>query len=465
MADQTIPVNTTGHISATVTQGTPSYQFNWMVTDPDGLQTTLPNSAGPHSYLFSKVSVPGVNDYKISLTTIDSCPSGAKTATSTYIVTVTAAAPTLTSISLAGCSTSIPINGTCVITPTCRDQNNIQMTCPGLSWASSNSAIAQVNSGVVTGISAGSVNITASSGSVSSTIVITVQQSAPVLSSITLSGCSTSIGIGGTCNITYVCKDQFGIIMTCPVISWTSNNPAIAQVNAGIVTGVASGTATITASSGGVSSTLLVSVQSIAPVLSSITLSGCTTAIGINGTCNIGYVCKDQAGNIMTCPALAWTSNNPSVATVSSSGVVTGVSVGATNISASSGGVSSTIGVSVQEGAQVLGSIALTGCTSKIEVGKACIISYTCRDQSSLVMACPVLTWTSSNPAVAVVNKGIVTGIAPGLATISASSGGVSDNVPIEVVTALPVDNTVYYVAGGAALAAALIYFLTKGKR
>lgn len=81
--------------------------------------------------------------------------------------------PILTSIQL---GLSILVGGTKKLTVKCIDENNNPMTCPVLTWASSNISIATVSpTGVVKGISKGTVNITTSSSDIVSNIfVITV---------------------------------------------------------------------------------------------------------------------------------------------------------------------------------------------------------------------------------------------------------------------------------------------------
>jgi hypothetical protein len=86
------------------------------------------------------------------------------------------------------------------------------------------------------------------------------------------------------------------------------------------------------------------------PILTSISVLPTTASINVNtaqapsgNTQQLKSTCKDQNGNIMTCPILTWSTNSPSVATVDSSGLVTGISTGTANITASTGGKISNI--------------------------------------------------------------------------------------------------------------------------
>lgn len=79
-------------------------------------------------------------------------------------------------------------------------------------------------------------------------------------------------------------------------------------------------------------------------VLTSITISPLSASVNINGTISLTAICKDQNGNAMACSMLTWISSVPTKAMVSSSGsavgIVTGVAIGTTTITASVGAIS-----------------------------------------------------------------------------------------------------------------------------
>lgn len=70
------------------------------------------------------------------------------------------------------------------------------------------------------------------------------------------------------------------------------------------------------------------------PVLTTITISPASATVNVGKTVGLKAVCKDQNGNVMTCPKLVWSSDNNIVATVDGIGNVTGVTVGTANITA-----------------------------------------------------------------------------------------------------------------------------------
>ncbi|MGN0108262.1 MAG: Ig-like domain-containing protein, partial [Hominilimicola sp.] len=116
-------------------------------------------------------------------------------------------------------------------------------------------------------------------------------------------------------------------------ITWTSSDPSVATVSGGVVTGVNKGTATITAKTrdGGYTATCEVEVWSN-PV-TGVELSASLLNIGLEQSKRLTatVTAKDPEMDASD-PSVMWRSSNTSVATVSSDGVVTGVSSGLTTI-------------------------------------------------------------------------------------------------------------------------------------
>lgn len=168
--------------------------------------------------------------------------------------------------------------------------------------------------------------------------------SSPIFSSIAIVPTSANVSIGKTVQLTLTCKDQINNTITCPTIAWSSSDISIATVDSnGLVTGVSVGTANITASSGTITSNTSTIIVITTPVLTSITIAPTSANINIGATQQLTATCLDQNNNTITCPTLNWLSSNVSVATVSSSGIVTGVDTGTVNITVSSGTIMSNV--------------------------------------------------------------------------------------------------------------------------
>jgi len=132
-----------------------------------------------------------------------------------------------------------------------------------VSWSSSTTAVATIgaHSGTATGVSAGTTNITAQwNGVTSNTATLTVSNLALTSISITASGISRvgSPPVQLTAIATF--EDNTTQDMTSQV-TWSSQNPDIATVDSsGLVTAVMAGHATFTATAGGVTGTLVLTI-------------------------------------------------------------------------------------------------------------------------------------------------------------------------------------------------------------
>ena len=166
--------------------------------------------------------------------------------------------------------------------------NSTQNLTATATWTSSNSKEASISTGLATGSTAGTVTITASSGGVSSPGVRLTVTAAPVtLQSIVVTPSSATISAGETQQFTATgdYSDNSTQNLTASA-TWTSSNSKEASISAGLATGVAAGTATITASQGGLSSpgVSLVTTPPAAPSQSSGACSVMST--GQNSTLN-----------------------------------------------------------------------------------------------------------------------------------------------------------------------------------
>lgn len=136
---------------------------------------------------------------------------------------------------------------------------------------------------------------------------------------------------------------------------------------------------------------------------------------------------------------LTWESNKPSKATVDANGMVTGVAKATTvTITARAQGLSATASVKVEE-ALTLVSIEITpDPVPEIQVGDTQLLSATgtFSDASSRALGpADGLAWSSETPAVASIgtSTGLVTGVAPGSAIITAAVGSITDITTVKI--------------------------------
>jgi plastocyanin len=167
-----------------------------------------------------------------------------------------------------------------------------------------------------------------------------------------------------------------------------------------------------------------------------LTLSHTTASVAAGGTLQLSATPVNASGTAMSgLPAPTWTTSDAAVATVSGSGVVSGVGAGTATITASltAAGATRTAGVQVtvtRPAGATFASLALSPASGAVAAGSALPLTATPRDGSGQAMTgLPAATFTTSNASVASVSPaGIVTGVAAGTATITASltSGGVT---------------------------------------
>lgn len=149
----------------------------------------------------------------------------------------------------------------------------------------------------------------------------------------------------------------------------------------------------------------------------------------------------NQDGVDLPACAVTWSVNpDAGVATISESGVVTGVSVGGpvtVSASVSSKGkkvLTALASITVRQAA--VASVTLTPASSNLTIGATQQLAAELRDARGAVLTGRAITWSAGTPGVASVDaSGLVTGVFLGQgATISATSEGVTGSAVVDVV-------------------------------
>ena len=148
------------------------------------------------------------------------------------------------------------------------DASGNQVSGPTPVWSSSDSLIARVSgTGMMSGLRAGAVVVTATSAGVDGTASATVSAAAATVS---LTPASLTLAVGGTGTLQVSVHDAAGNVLTGHAVTWQSTNGGIAALSAMtntgvVVTGGAQGTATISATVDGVVGTASVTVSAAPP--------------------------------------------------------------------------------------------------------------------------------------------------------------------------------------------------------
>jgi uncharacterized protein YjdB len=327
-----------------------------------------------------------------------------------------------------------------------KDANGTIVTNRVVAWSSSNAAIASVSpTGVVTGVAPGTVTITATSEGKSGTTSVIVS-TAPV-GSVTVQPSPVSVIKGQTTTLVATVKDVNGTVVTDRVVTWAANGPNATVSQTGVVTGITVGSAVITVTSEGKSAQVNVTVTPV-PV-GTVTVTPSSASVGELQTTTLAVVVKDANGVVVTDRAVAWASSSPLVASVTQSGVVSGLVAGTTNITATSEGKVGSSAVTVT--LLPVATVSVTPSPLNTFVGSTSQMTATTKDALGNVVTGRTIAWTSSNSGVASVSSsGLVTGVASGTATITATSetksGTATVNVgpvPVATVTITPANPSV----------------------
>ena len=302
-------------------------------------------------------------------------------------------------------------------------------TVSGGTWSTSNALVATVSSsGVVTGVGAGTATITYSlafstggcSGSTATSTRTVTVTSAPVAG--TLSG-DQAICIGGGNSTT-----QLSVSGNSVSGVWSSTNTTVVSVNSsGLVTAVGPGTANIVYTVTGTGGC------GIATASRSVTVASFTAGVlnGNQSICSVGGG-SSQSPNVNTTTFAStvsggtWSTSNALVATVSSSGVVTGVGAGTATITYSlafsTGGCSGSTATSTRT--VTVTSAPVAGTISGNQ--SICLIGGSSQTQFSVSGNSQSGVWTSSNTAVATVSAtGLVSAVGPGTANVTYTVNGI----------------------------------------
>ena len=320
-----------------------------------------------------------------------------------------------------------------------KDANGNALAGRAVTWFTSSQSIATVNdSGTIVAVAPGTAVVSAVSEGVAGQAAMSITPPTPTpIANVTVIVSPSSVLIGQTAHATATLSDSTGKQIVDRTITWQSSNSSIATIaQSGDVTAVGPGTAMISASSDGktAGSALTVAVPPPIPV-ATVSVSPSTANLQVGAKVQLSAVTSDANNNVLTGRTVTWTSGNASLATVSSSGLVTAVAAGNVNISASSEGQMGSASVAISAPAPIpVATVSVSPTTSTLQIAGTAQLSAVTRDANNNVLTGRVVTWSSANSAVATVSaSGLVTAIAAGNTSIAAVSEGISGTSAITV--------------------------------
>ncbi len=193
-----------------------------------------------------------------------------------------------------------------------------------------------------------------------SQVTITGGSTVPV-ATVTVSPATASVAVGATVQLTATTKDANGNVLTGRTITWSSSATGMATANSsGLVSGVAAGSATITATSEGKSGTATITVTAATPPpVATVTVSPASASVAVGSTVQLTATTKDANGNVLTGRVITWSSNATAIASVNGTGLVSGIAAGSATITATSEGKSGSSAITVTGGTS--GTVVFVG--------------------------------------------------------------------------------------------------------
>jgi uncharacterized protein YjdB len=185
-------------------------------------------------------------------------------------------------------------------------------------------------------------------------------------------------------------------------------------------------------------------------VLSSIATSPATADLAVGATEQFTAQATYNDGSTADVTSSAtWADANGKVATITSSGLATGVAAGSTTVTASMGALSGTADLTIAAQAKTLASIAVSPANATIAAGatQQFAAKATYSDGSTADVTTSA-AWVSSKPAVASISAaGLATALSSGSTIVTATLTGVSGTAAVTVPQPPPPSVTVTSIA------------------
>ena len=372
------------------------------------------NSTGTFTYTSSNPSVASISGSVVTVLT-----AGTVTVTATQGAAGNYSAGTSTTASLV-INTIAPTIQTWTIPAQNYGVGTYTLTVPTsnstgtFTYTSSNLSVASISGSVVTVLTAGTVTVTATQGAAgnysagtSTTASLVINTIAPTIQSWTIP--AQNYGVG-TYTLTAPTSNSTG------TFTYTSSDPSVASISGNVVTVLTAGTVTVTATQGaagnysaGTSTNASLVINTIAPTIQSWTIPAQNYGVG---TYTLTAPTSNSTGTF------AYTSSNPSVASISGS-VVTVLAAGTVTITATQAAAGNySAGTSTTASLVITNAPTIQTWTIPVQISGG---TYTLTAPTS--NSTGTFTYTSSDPSVASISGNVVTLLTTGTVTITATQG------------------------------------------
>ncbi|HYW29960.1 MAG TPA: Ig-like domain-containing protein [Gemmatimonas sp.] len=339
------------------------------------------------------------------------------------------------SVELSQRTLTVGVGSTVTLTAVVRDASGREIANRGVVWTTSDTLVARVsNVGVVSTLRTGNVQIAATVEGKSAVSNVTIAPKTVASVQVDLTNVSLIVGESRKLNARPL--DDTGAPLAGRQVTWSSSDVRVATVDtSGVVTGLAPGVATLTARSESRSVAVGVSV-SLVPV-ARVDLSPMADTIVVGQTTQFTAVARDAAGGALADRQSSWSTSNVSVATVSSSGLATGVSPGTSTISVANSGRIADAQLVVLP--RPVGAVIVSPGQVALRVGEQVRLTVQVTDDNGNLLVGRAVQYRSDNTGIATVAAdGTVRGVAAGNTEIVVTSEGRSSRVTVSI-TPVPV--------------------------
>jgi len=310
------------------------------------------------------------------------------------------------------------------LTAVFRDGREVKVT-DDAEWSTGSAAVAEVRNGYVTGIGTGSTTLTAKYGSRTTTIKVSVG----VLKSLIADKTQVVTSKGRTETIKLTAKYEDGTEKdVSKEATWTSSNLQVVTVEDGKITAVASGTASVTASF----EQKTVKIEVYVDQASTLTASPLFLVLSPGESKQISLTATTAAGGTKDVTSEAeWSVNNVRLASVTD-GLVTPIGNGKVTVTAKYGGKS--VSISVEIG--VISAIEADKRYVAFRTGQKASVNVTATlSDGNTIDVTKLATWKTANYKIVDVEDGVLTATGSGKSRVTATYGGKTIAVPVEVDT------------------------------
>ena len=353
----------------------------------------------------------------------------------TAMLTVSVPPPVVSSVTVSPSAMTMVVGGTFQFSATALTAVGMELPEVTIVWSSDDAEVASVDdTGLVTAVVAGTAMITASADGVTSMpATVIVEELPPEVASVTVEAPSVMLVVGESLQLLAIARTSEGMMIGGVMFEWSSDDVEVATVDAtGLVTAVGAGMANITATVDGVSSeSVMVMVSEPPPVVSIVTVGPETASIAsveIGMAIQLSAVALTSDDVMIPDAMFTWMSSDETVATVTQTGLATGVAAGETRISATADRVTGMVTLTVTE-PKVVDRIAVSPSSATIDedgTHQFMAVAYTVEDEE---IENASFSWESSDTSVATIDStGLATGVRAGSSasqvTITARADG-----------------------------------------